>query len=447
MRALRILGPAVLAAFASASTCDSNVGDGDERARETVRMSVRATGEGGTAACQNPSISSDGRYVVFESTAEDLVIPDGNGYGDIFLKDRATGALENVTRVSPSLLLGAIPFTTYLSHALTPAVSRDGRYVAFRSKGSFQGPLSLPSAPLLPMQVFVHDRALGTFRAAVDPTLGYANEDCDDLTMSDDGRYVAFVSRATNLGYANPTFLPQVYVADMAASPAAITLVSRGASATEIAGTGASLPRMSRDGRFVVFLSDAPNLGVSGLGDRVYLGTSSGDPVEHITVVPGGASATGTFTHPTVSGDGRYVAFYALASDLSPAPSLSTTLLRYDRGGSPPSAALIAGDPFIQDGAGPPVFPGGDVFSISGDGRFVAYAGQGTPAQIHVRDMEAPGRFPVSLSSAGVPGDFHSRRPMLSGDGRWVVWQSDASNLSQGDVNLVRDVFLHGPLR
>src|SRR5688500_2119489 len=111
MRPARILGLAILAAVSTASTCDGNVGDGTTRGRETIWLSTLTTGEPGPGLCDNPYISSDGRFVVFESDAEDLVSPDGNGWRDIFLKDRATGELVNVTRVSPALILAGVTRT------------------------------------------------------------------------------------------------------------------------------------------------------------------------------------------------------------------------------------------------------------------------------------------------------------------------------------------------
>ena len=447
--AMRILGLGCLAAVGTAATCDSNVGDGDRRPQETVRLSVRADGKEGKGSCDNAFISADGRYVVFESVADDLVVPDGNGYRDIILKDRATGALENVTRVPPSVIYAVgIPFTVFLSHAFDPAVSRDGRFVAFRSKGAFQGPSSIPGGPNPTYNVYVFDRVLKTFRSAVDRLVfTFPDHDITDYSMSADGRYIAFSSGAGNLGYANPGFIPQVYVADMSFTPPILQLVSRGVgSPTEISnGSGAGRGRISADGTRIVFASGSTNLGAANGSSHIYLGTPAGDPVELVTVLPGGAPATGMHGIPAVSGDGRYVAFYTWSTDILGLGPGTHVLLR-DRGisGVPSSVQVAFDDPWVQ--TNPPMLPSGEPISISEDGRMIAYANPDTINQIRVWNMQG-GISTVSISATGEPGDLSSRLPVMSGDGRWVVWHSDAFNLVVGDGNLTRDIFLRGPLR
>jgi Tol biopolymer transport system component len=435
-----------LAAVSTASTCDSNVGDGDSRSRETIRVSQRADGREASQDCVNADVSADGRYVVFESASEDLVDPDGNGYRDIFLKDRGTGELHNVTRVSPAIFLtDNLQLTSLLGDAFSPRVSADGRYVAFLSAGAFAGPLALivKQRSAAALTVFVLDRRTGRFREVLDRNiLPWPDRSCSNLSMSDDGRFVCFQTAASNLGYANPSFLEQVYAADLSVDPPAFVLVSRAASsAATIANDSVSDARMSRDGSAVTFMSSASNLNAGGV-DHVFLGTPAGAAPQMVTVMPGTSTpAPGSYLYPCVSGNGRYVAFYAFFTTL---PVLQSGLVRVDRGipgEVPPSVVQFATDMYTS----PLQVPSGAAFSIADDGT-LAYQSHTNPGQIHVR--RAPDAVEVaSVSSLGVRADLPCLRPWISGDGRWVVWDSAAGNLVEGDRNLKRDVFVRGPLR
>jgi dipeptidyl aminopeptidase/acylaminoacyl peptidase len=443
MRALRVLAGAVLALVSTASTCDSNVGDGDSRGRETVRISVRASGEDGAGFCEHPSISADGRYVVFESGAENLIVPDGNGLRDIFLKDRATGELRNLTRVPLSVLADETqPLTLRLRDAFSPVVSADGRVVAFLSKGGFDG--SLAGARDV---IHVLDRSTGVFRKAFVPVAGEPDADYSDLTMSDDGRTLAFVSRAANLGFSNPSAYAQVYTVDLRVEPPALTLVSRSmSSATAVADAACAQARLSRDGRTVVFAGRANNLaGLTGLPEAIYLASPPGAAVKLVSVAAGTSTrATGSFIYPAVSGDGRYVAFYAQSRDLFGPPNfLGVHLALVDLGVTPPKISYAGDNAYVQ--MNPYVFPSGQPLSISDGGR-IAYADRNNPGQIWVRTVEGV-YSTVSHASNGEPGALPSSYPAISADGLWVVWSSNADNLSGGDVNLGQDIFIHGPLR
>lgn len=427
----------------SASTCDSNVGDGGVRGRETVRMSQRADGGAAAVDCARADISADGRYVVFESSAEDLALPDGNGWRDIFLKDRATNELFNLTRISPALESLGRPLTTFMSDAFSPRVSADGRYVAFLAKGYFAGGVGFPSIPTGGMtNVFVLDRQAGVFKGAVDiGTYTWPDRDCSDLSMSDDGRFVCFQTASSNLGFANANFSTQVCAVDFQAVPPLLKLVSRSAaSATTIANGPVSGPRMSRDGSTITFMSSAANLGAGGQA-HVYAGTPAGDVPEMVTVMPGTSTpALGAYLHPCVGGPGgRYVAFNYFFSDLP--TGQSSGIARIDRVAG--TVAHLADDQWYQNN--PPMLPSGTFFSIADDGS-IAYQGEGTITPIYSR-RSAASRIVASTSSTGAAGELSAFRPTISGDGRWVVYESAASNLVEGDANVKTDVFVHGPLR
>ncbi|HEX7900361.1 MAG TPA: hypothetical protein VF950_21515 [Planctomycetota bacterium] len=437
----------VLAAVSTASTCDSNVGDGATRSQETVRISVPAAGGESVLDATRPAVSADGRYVVFESAADDLVVPDGNGYVDLFRKDRLTGELKNLTRHSPTLIFGTdgVPYDFLLADATSAAVARDGS-VAFLSKGKFDITTPMPLGPGPTINAWVYGRSFFAFDTWCDAVpmhiYGWPNRDCSDISISDDGRWVAFVTGASNLGYSNPGFIPQVYVCDMSLIEPIPRLVSR-ESFGLIANAACSDARISRDGSSVVFISSASNL---GNGQRhVFVATAPhGFTVpQMVTVLPGTSTpAAGQFAVPAISGDGRYVGLLAKGSDLVPG-SVPTNvyLTRIDRGPAP-SAQNVTQFAWVTPG----VFPSGAPFSMSDDGT-IAFRSAGGAPQILTARPDSSELTSVSISSAGKFADLSCQNPMISSDGRWVVWDSVSTNLVPDDTNVKKDVFLRGPLR
>ncbi|HZD03663.1 MAG TPA: hypothetical protein VE173_02060, partial [Longimicrobiales bacterium] len=156
----------------------------------TSRVSTTSAGAEGTGGDSlDLAVSADGRYVAFESDASNLVGSDTNTLRDIFVKDTTTGA---TTRVSTSSA-GA---QATGGHSFDPAISADGRYVAFESDATnlVAGDTNALS------DVFVKDTQTGTTtRVSTDSAGGESDGGSFDMTISADGRYVAFESDATNL--------------------------------------------------------------------------------------------------------------------------------------------------------------------------------------------------------------------------------------------------------
>ncbi|HEX9092974.1 MAG TPA: hypothetical protein VF902_03240, partial [Coriobacteriia bacterium] len=212
----------------------------------TTRVSVDSSGAQGNASSHAPSISSDGRYVAFESNAGTLVANDTNGQTDIFVHDRATGATTRVSVHSS----GSQGDNT--SNA--PSISSDGRYVAF---SSFASNL-VGSDTNGMMDVFVHDSVTGaTTRASVDSSGAQGNASSSAVSVSSDGRFVAFSSYASNLVAGDTNGTPDVFVHDSITG--ATTRVSIDSSGAQGDATSPFLS-ISSDGRCVAFESDASNL-------------------------------------------------------------------------------------------------------------------------------------------------------------------------------------------
>ena len=452
LRALRALGLA--AAVLVLPCCRDQVGQGDQLAQVTVRASLNLAKIEPTSGCFEPYLSANGRWLVWASTSNVITPNDNNTIRDIFLKDRQTGEIFNLTYVP------IIYFTAQVAPAdcFDPAVSEDGRYVIFRSKGGWV-PFGYPASAMANDGIFRLDRSTGTFQKC---WVGfYPDNPLTEPSLSADGQIVAFATAATNLTPPNPDLPaagvagnPQIYVHNF--NTGVSTIVSRAQSPAPL-NTACNgfcyVPRISADGNYVSFVSGSSNLSplTAALNTNVvYRGTSAGD-----YVVPCASDALGNVSdqisfHSNISGDGRYVVFLSFDPNLL-GPS-ATGLMRKD---------LVTGELVLvtDKPAGQPIpaFPTGYDASISGDGRFVAFLGRhdslsgGIPlngiAQVFVKDMVTGKIFYCSRHKDGTPSNIDCDPPRLSADGKWVVWSTVGSTLVDGDTNGASDVFLRGPLR
>lgn len=174
----------------------------DRQTGATTRVSVDSSGTQAGNTSFSAEISGDGRYVAFQTDSTNLVVGDTNGVRDIFVHDLQTGA---TTRVSVNTAGTQADNFNYQA-----AISNDGRYVAFESDaanlvaGDTNGRTD----------IFVHDRQAGaTIRASVDSSGTEADDISYSPAMSGDGRYVAFSSLAENLVTGDTNIIPDIYVA------------------------------------------------------------------------------------------------------------------------------------------------------------------------------------------------------------------------------------------
>ena len=159
----------------------------DRAAGTTERVSVvgRKTEADGESA--DPAISADGRFVAFASLADNLAAGDTNAASDVFVRDRQAGTTEGVSIVTPSPEFG--------NFSGSPAISSDGRHVAFESQENL-----VPEDTGGSFDVFVRDRATGALeRVSVDSAGAQGDDWSLALSINADGRQVAFTSFAENL--------------------------------------------------------------------------------------------------------------------------------------------------------------------------------------------------------------------------------------------------------
>ena len=362
----------------------------DRLTGETTRVSVSSTGA--ESHCADPfgcssavGISSDGRYVGIVSDASDLVPGDTNGTSDVFVHDRQTGG---IVRVSVG---------TYGRQGNGPSgfatISADGRYVAFTSYASNLVARDTNRSG----DVFVRDlKTSRTVRVSVNSRGRQAKSGTESSgpAISAHGRYVAFTSNAPNLVARDTNDLADVFVHDLRTGRTTRVSVSNrgGQAGGDRTRNGSNAPSISAGGRYVAFHSAASNL-VRGDTNRVFdifVHDNRTKKTRRVSVSSRGREGNAeSFGPPSISPDGRYVAFGSLATNL-----------------------------------------------VAGDANDIT--------DVFVNDLRTGRVFVASLNSAGEQGDDGSGNAVgaFSRDDRYLAFSSWASNLVDGDTNGGPDAFV-----
>lgn len=404
----------------------------------TDRISVGGGGQGDNRS-ETPSISADGRFVAFSSEAGNLVPDDTNKVSDIFVHDRQTGQTSRVS-VGPLGLQGN-------GHSFSPSISADGRYVAFESDADNFVPDDTNGAcGVCGTDIFVHDRQTRqTSRVSVGPNGQQAKGYSEYPSISADGRYVAFSSWATNLVPDDTNPYADIFVHDR--QTGATSRVSVGPHGLQASDQSAH-PSISADGRFVAFESYARNLVPNDTNNRldVFVHDRQTGQTSLVSVNSDGTAGNDTSYNSSISADGRYVAFASEADNLVPSDTnISMDVFVHDLQTKKTIRVSV-------DGNGGQGYDWSGGPAISPDGRFVAFeswAEQLVPGDtnkrgdVFVRDWQGGVTTRVSIGTGGGQGDERSHEAAISKDGRYVAFESDASNLVPNDTNRVADVFVH----
>jgi hypothetical protein len=380
-----------------------------------VRLSNTAAG---TTNDSSASDVADTGRVVFASDEQTLTADDQNGDTDVFASDGTT-----ITRLS---VTGAGLTETYSGASQRPAPSYDGTIVAFLSSAS----KLVPGDTNARVDVFVRNRTTGATERLPVPS-GYDTVDADWVSISHDGRFVAynrsvaflydrFTGATTPISVANPSDTPKA----------------------------ASQPRISPSGRYVAFLTNASlEAADTNSAADVYLFDRITGTSRLASVSSGGGAANASSTSPGVSGDGRLVVFASAATNLVAGDTngradvfvrnmATNTTTRLSTNLDALSATLDARDPFI-----------------SADGNWVSYLLSETASPIDTEQTLVSDAYLVRSDGSGVRGPISrvtegdatnapgSYDPTLSMFGRYFSFRSYAANLVGGDTNNAADVF------
>ena len=403
------------------------------QAQTTTRVSLDSGGVQGNIESHDPSISADGRYVAFMSYATNLVAGDTNGQRDIFVRDRQSGTTERVSVDSSGVQANGF--------SELPALSADGRFVAFASSASNL----VANDTNANIDVFLRDRLLGTTeRISLDSNGVQGNGDAyQQIAISADGQLVAFASFASNLVSGDTNATVDVFLRDRALGTT--TRISTEAGGGQ-GNSGSSGPALSADGRFVAFESAANNL-VAGDTNNVVdifvrdrqLGT-----LVRVSVDSNGLQGTLNSYGSALSADGHFAAFNSRAALVAGhTPGFYDIYVR-DLQNSTTELASVTSAGAQTDGDS--VLP-----SLSADGRYVAFRSSASNIvsadtnfrwDIFLRDRQNGTNERLSVSTAGFQTGADSDIPSISSDGRFIAFHSDGSDLVAGDTNNQMDIFL-----
>lgn len=405
-----------------------------------VRSVALASGVGGNAPSGDASVSADGGFVAFSSAASNLGFKDDrNKLADVFLRNRATGALLAASVMDGDGCADRIRFTSGASGA--PVVSSGGRHVAFESVGDrLLGPPSGPPADRNNVSdVFVHDfQTCRTRRVSVTSAGLEANGPSRAASISADGRFVAFESRATNLAAGAP--VPAVYLRDRDTDEDGV-FDEPGAVATLLVAGGAAASGAGVAVDASVALTNA---------SQVFVSDGETGALELASSTPTGAPGNGVSLEPAISANGRWITFQSRAGDLAEpteAPGdVDQDVFVYDRVDGGTRRAGVLRTPRECRALDPGLDPNGDLSTpqVSEDGRFLVYTstasnlvpGDSSGSDVFIEDLRTGSIARVSQRADGGAPSAASSGGSLSGDAGVVAFSSSARNLVTGQSPL-----------
>ncbi len=407
-----------------------------------ILISVSSGGAQADKGSYRPSISDDGRYVAFQSNATNLVPNDNNGFSDIFVRDLVNSVTERVSIQTDG--------TEFNAHSFYPSISDNGNLVVMQS---YTGPLAFGNQYA---KVLVYDRVnkiLFRVLPPVNDTTPYDRGDRLRPRMAGNGRFVAFysymplyegtlpVSARPPGGDTNRS--SDVFVYDLQANLTdRVTHDSNGL----LSNGDSFLPSLSDDGNMVAFYSYANNLVPGDLNARedCFVKNRTTRSLIRINVDNNSNEANGPCQEPVISGNGRFVVFSSSASNLvSGDTNNAWDIFVYDLNTNVIARVSLSSEG-IQANAS------SYAPDISDDGRFVVFQSKASNLvnddkngyfDIFLHDRQTGTTVRLSVPSSG-EANGHSYNPVISGDGRFIAFESLANNLVQNDTNNESDIFV-----
>ena len=392
----------------------------------TERVSVNSRGKQGRLDSFGGAMTRNGRYVVFDSDANNLVANDTNEATDVFLRDRVAGRTFRVSvgRNGQQGRLGGF----------FGSISANGRYVLFNSDADNL----VPNDKNDTTDVFVRDLRSGTLRRInVGANGREANARSFGNRISADGRYAVFASEADNLVPNDTNGVQDIFVRDLENAITRRVSVRTGGRQANGPSFGGSI---TPDGRLIAFSSEATDLvaGDHNTTSDVFVHDRARGITERVSVASDETEAEPfSFSFgESLSDDGRYVAFQSGAGNLVPNDTnFATDVFIRDRREGKTERLVLA-----PPGGSPD--PGSVGAVLSADGRFIAVSALGSFDAFIVDRRSGKARL-INQPLTGALQPFKTSFALtVSRDGRRVAFQSDASNLVAGDTNDRLDVFV-----
>lgn len=412
------------------------------------RISLDSSQTEGNSTSQSPSISANGRFVVFSSTAANLVANDTNGVEDVFLRDRLNGT---TTRISMGLSGAEANGASSL-----PTISPDGRYVGF---ASFATNLVANDANSN-SDAFIYDTQTGTtICISVDSTGATGNNQSNRPYASPDGNYWIFTSLANNLVAGDTLVDTDLFVYNQSAG----TLTRVGMPPDGEPNGNNTNGVLSNGALSIAFKSLATNLQGAQSGSPEYVDSNDAADIFYystvtntmlrISVNDAGQTANGASDAPAISANGRFVAFSSAASNLVSDDTNNVSDI-FIRDISMNTIERVSIGDYGQQANGASSYP-----SISSDGRYVAFSSTADNlitndtngvSDIFIRDLQTGDTRRVSIQNNYYPAEGPSAlegngdssgRVSFAANQSYLVYASSSSNLVTGDTNGVADIF------
>jgi Tol biopolymer transport system component len=349
------------------------------------------------------SVSANGRFVAFYSDADDLVPNDTNGCGDIFVRDQISGA---------NILVSVNTNGNASGDGLStdPSISSNGQYVVFTSSAD-----NLVPGGTNEQNVYLRDLQAGTTALVSVNTDGIhaGNGDSFMPIISANGRYVLFHSKASNLATGSSSYGENLYFRDLQTGTTYVLT-------SAFNGIGASAVSMTPDGQSVAFIGTA--VGASG---TLFVWNSQSKALSYSSspYIP-----SSPFPFVSISPNGQKLAYLANSpANLYVADLVANTNLTINPSGSFLSHAGL---------------------QFSSDGRFLTYAGMTNSASgtlaVFLYDFQTGTNSLISQNfSSLVAANTNSDSPAISPNGRFIAYRSFATNLFSMDSNNVADLFIY----
>lgn len=285
----------------------------DRESATTTMITCIADVFSGSSVEGEAAITSDGKFIAFRSTNGNLVENDTNGSADIFVYSE--DGLERVSLASDGSEGSGCPcgwpdfcYCEYFNFCSHPSISADGRYVVFASyaENFFAG--DLPDT----LDVFLHDRDQGTTEIiSIAPSGSLASGDSWEPSISADGKFVSFTSRADNLGVEDTNGQPDIYL--WSRETGSIQRVSVASDGSEANGFSAE-PVIDAQGGRIAFTSGATNLETPDVNDYT-TDVFVHDRISGNTTMLSAGMESGA-RRPAISDNGRIVSFSTGGDDI-----------------------------------------------------------------------------------------------------------------------------------
>jgi Tol biopolymer transport system component len=389
-----------------------------------------------------PSISSDNRYIVFVSQADNLVVGDTNNEADIFVQDVQ---LNTITRISVDS-----SWNESNGHSRNPVILGDGQYVLFESEASNLVSNDTNNAS----DIFIRDVQNGsTFRVSNGDSGIEPDGNSTNALFNGDiaNPILVFSSQATNLVADDTNGVEDVFAT--LPGTGINTRISVDSLGNQADGDSSALA-ISRDGRYVIFASNANNLVLDDTNKEsdLFMHDMQTGITSRISVDSSGNESDGSVLSygADISADGRYVVFTSSASNLVSGITDKSTMKVFIRDLQLGTTKLISANPAGEVGNNHSALP-----SLSPDGKYVVFVSLASDlvsgdtnnmADVFVYSVATGEIRRVSVSASGIQGDADSgngnNKPVFSPDGNYILFYSDASNLVSGDTNGFTDVFV-----